>query len=175
MRRELTFLGSSWLLVVACAASVPPKMAAEQRTTPSEQVRTSSGASPSTASPDPGASGELRARHGGVLMTERHADGRLDIEVVVERDGTVRLFALDAEGHQMAPENVAGAVTCERGAVKTTVTITSNQATGAVEGHCAELGPPETTVSYVLKVRGIGATGELHVPPTGTAGMTGHR
>ena len=115
----------------------------------------------------------LRAKHGGVVTMTKTAQGLLGIEAVVERDGAVRLYAMDPSGEAISPAEIDGAVTCERGPVRTTVTVVPNHVTGAAEGRCAGLDSQVTTVTYELRLRGIFHEWRLHVPPTGTAGMRG--
>jgi hypothetical protein len=100
-------------------------------------------------------------------------DGLLGIEAVVERDGVVRLYAMDRSGGAISPDELDGTVTCERGPVRTRVTVVRNHATGAAEGRCAALDSQTTTVTYEVRLRGIVHEWRLRVPPTGTAGMSG--
>ena len=91
----------------------------------------------------------------------------------MERDGAVRLYAMDASGVAISPEEIDGSITCERGPVRTMVTVVPNHVTGAAEGRCAALDSQITTVTYELRLRGIVHEWRIRVPPSGTAGMAG--
>ena len=115
----------------------------------------------------------VRAKHGGVVTMAKTTEGLLGIEAVVERDGAVRLYATDASGKAIPPDEIEGAVVCERGPVRTRMAVAPNPVTGAAEGRCAALDSQVTTVTYELKLRGIVHEWKIRVPPTGTAGMGG--
>ena len=98
-------------------------------------------------------------------------EGAVGIEVVVERDGRVRIYATDPAGAPIPPNQIEGAVICERGPVRTSVAVMAKRGSDAAEARCSILESQDTMVTYDLRVRGAVLVSTLRVPPAGTAGM----
>ena len=189
MQAMRAFAGGAWMLAAACSAparNVVDQPRAAGTTTPlsGSSMNKDGGlvSSPSSsraleAAPRGNERGHdaspraARAKHGGIVTMAKTAQGLLGIEAVVERDGAVRLYAMDPSGGAISPDEIDGTVTCERGPVRTTVTVAPNHAIGAAEGRCAALDSQVTTITYELRLRGIVHEWTIRVPPTGTAGM----
>lgn len=192
MHSMRVFAGGACMLTAACSAPARSLVADQPRaagttaamsgssankdggpTSPRSASRAIEAASGGNGKGHDAAPSGVRAKHGGIVTMAKTAQGLLGIEAVVERDGAVRLYAMDPSGTAISPDEIDGAVTCERGPVRTTVTVVPNHVTGAAEGRCAALDSQVTTVTYELRLRGIVHEWRLHVPPTGTVGMGG--
>ena len=188
MRIARAFASGGWFLMVACSAPTRRAVVEEPRAvaanSPMSAPSDGGGASPTGSSAraveahgvqkdgsHDRSAAVLRAKHGGIVTAAKGGEGLLGVEVVVERDGAVRIYVIDESGAPIPPDEIRGDVVCERGPVRTAVTVAPNPLTGAVEGRCAALNSQVTIVAYEIRVRSVVHRWTLRVPPTGTAGM----
>ena len=88
-------------------------------------------------------------------------------EAVVTPAGVVELYVTDAKGAPISPSEVSGTVTCD-GTEAAPHPLTAGQE--AMTAQCPALNSP-TTLRYQLMVRSTPATGEIKLPPGGTAAI----
>jgi hypothetical protein len=113
-----------------------------------------------------------QTKHGGVLIMAVVNGVHLHVEAVAAPNGRVSLWATDAGGAAVRPNDVTGSVTCEREDThaKSTAAVKAIPSTGAVEANCPAFTAPATSVTYDLVVRGTPVTATIHVSPKGTSG-----